>query len=163
MLTNSSMLFVASILLLTSTTSGQDPAAADTGDRDVSRTNIAEQFLPFGVGDMLQMAVELRKAGESLERFGESLNNVSTIAAEAAGSTSQNLAAIGGEFDPFGYKTAFQTIQQQNVVIQAQSQMIIQMQRKEIRRLEQQTSSTHRPKRRSRRKRPARVPNSSEE
>jgi hypothetical protein len=115
------------------------------------------------------MAVELRKAGESLERFGESVHKVSTTAAEAAGSTSQNLAALGGEFDPFGFKTAFQTIQQQNLIIQAQSQTIIAMQRKEIRRLERQAGQpdtaqrVQRRARRSRPRKPARVPKRSEQ
>ena len=108
---------------------------------------------------MLQMAVELRKASESLERFGSSLTDVSAVAATAANSTSQNLAAIGGEFDPFGFKTAFETIQQQNAVIQAQSQLIIELQQQEIRRLETATKENRiakRPERQSRRQRPSR-------
>src|SRR6056297_3665320 len=92
----------------------------------------------LSLGDMLQSATELRQAAESLERFGDSMVKVSAVAERSVVSGSENLAAIGGEFDPFGFKTAFQTIQQQNEIIQAQHQMIIELQQQEIRRLRQQ-------------------------
>lgn len=93
---------------------------------------------PLNLSDVLQSAAELRQAAESLERFGESMVKVSTVAERSAVTTSQNLAAIGGEFDPFGFKTAFLTIQQQNTIIQAQHEMIIKLQQQEIQRLRQQ-------------------------
>lgn len=92
----------------------------------------------LSLGDMLQSATELRQAAECLERFGDSMVKVSAVAERSVVSGSENLAAIGGEFDPFGFKTAFQTIQQQNEIIQAQHQMIIELQQQEIQRLRQQ-------------------------
>ncbi|MEZ6129713.1 MAG: hypothetical protein R3C59_13605 [Planctomycetaceae bacterium] len=90
------------------------------------------------LGDMMQSATELRLAADSLARFGESMVKVSAVAERSVVSASQNLAAMGGEFDPFGFKTAFQTIQQQNEIIQAQYQMIVTLQQQEIDRLREQ-------------------------
>lgn len=157
MSTNASVLVVANILMLTGMAFGQEPAGEDDGKEDVGTTNVAGLLQFLNANDILRIATELRKASESMKSFGESLNDVSTVAAEAAGATSKNLAAIGGEFDPFGFKTAFKTIQQQNAIIQAQSQIIMELQQKEIRRLQQENKSAKRPKRSPRKRNRSRI------
>ena len=151
-----STLVLFSILSVTRITCGQETIVGNDDNAKGSTPGVADLLQFVNVSDMLQIAVELRKTSESLERFGKSMQSVSSVAAKAASSTSQNLAAIGGEFDPFGFKTAFETIQQQNDTIQAQHQIIVEMQQKEIRRLEQKNRSEKRSKRPSRRKKPSR-------
>lgn len=157
------VLVMTGILMLTEVTSAQEPGGADNNSEKPGTTNLAGLLPSVDFKTMLQIASDLRKASESLSRFGESLKDATRIAAEASGSTSENLAAIGGEFDPFGFKTAFLTIQQQNAIIQAQSRMIIELQQKEIRRLKQKSKTSTRPKRQSRRRRISRARKSSEE
>lgn len=82
----------------------------------------------FGIGNMAQAAADLRQAGEAFERFADAAGGIGeTIAA--------SMATMSSEFDPFGYKTAFRTIGQQTQIIQQQSQMIRELQQREIERL----------------------------
>lgn len=148
---SASLLAVTHILMLTGMAFGQEPTVAE--ENSSARTNsIASLLQSVDVSDIVQIVGELRKAGETMNSFAESFKEASVVAAEAADSTSQNLAAIGGEFDPFGFKTAFRTIQQQNAIIQAQSKIIMELQQKEIRRLKQQNQPTKRQERHSRRR-----------
>lgn len=82
----------------------------------------------FGIGEMAQAAADLRKAGESFERVGKSLGRIAETIA-------QSLATMSSEFDPFGYKTAFRTVGQQTQIIQQQSELIRELQQREIDRL----------------------------
>ena len=50
--------------------------------------------------------------------------------------TSDHISRISSEFDPFGYKTAFRTVQAQNEVIERQQQLIQKLQQQEIDRLQ---------------------------
>ena len=45
---------------------------------------------------------------------------------------SSALAEMSREFDPFGYKTAFRTIGEQNRIIQQQAEVIQRLQQREI-------------------------------
>lgn len=141
--------FVA-VVLLSGLSLGDEPPAASLKTKAAPPVSLLGRLPLNGVGEMLQTATELRKAGESMERFGESLERVSAVVEKTASSTSSNLAAIGGEFDPFGFKTAFETIQQQNEIIQAQHQMIIALQQQEIQRLQKASTPKKRRARRSR-------------
>ena len=68
------------------------------------------------IGEMAQAAADLRKAGEAFERLGDAMGGI-------AEKIAQSLAAMSSEFDPFGYKTAFRTIAQQNEFIQQQARL----------------------------------------
>ena len=108
---------------------GHHPAAAQEAVKkpanSAAPTGISDLF---GVGGMAQAASDLRKAGEAFERFGTTLDGVTTTIAES-------LATMSSEFDPFGYKTAFRTIGQQTEIIQRQSKLIQDLQQQEIDRL----------------------------
>ncbi len=92
----------------------------------------------YGITEMAQMAGDLRAAAESMDRFGESMAAVSEDASSATQGATQNLAAIGGEFDPLGLKAAFQTIQQQNEIIQQQHETIMKLQNEQLQTLRRQ-------------------------
>lgn len=158
MTTRSLMFALAQFVLLSTVTCGQDEAGSKAAPTRSAATSIADLLQSVGTSDILQTATELRQAAESLAMFGDSLQQVSSDAAQAADSTSQNLAAIGGQFDPFGFKTAFLTIQQQNAIIQDQSRMIIQLQQEEIRRLKKEIGAPRTAQSRSRRAEKTRNP-----
>ena len=80
----------------------------------------------LGAGDMVGVATDLRKAGESFERFGNSLETVTPTITKALTESSRNLANVGGAFDPLGLKTAFTVIHEQNKTILALQQAEIQ-------------------------------------
>ena len=145
---------VVAQILLTNVSLGQEPLNADDGKKN-EISSLAELLQSVGINDMLQIVGDLRKSSESLERFGASFSQVSSVAADAANTTSQNMAEMSEGFDPFGFKTAFETIQQQNAIIQEQSKLIQNLQQKEIDRLEQRQESDLKSKRESRRKKPA--------
>jgi len=147
------LLVALSIPAMAITACGQNAAPDEKADGAV---DVSDVLTSVGASDMLQTAIEIRKASESLERFGESLEEISTVAGEAADSTTRNLAAVGGEFDPFGFQAAFETIQQQNAIIQAQHRLIIDLQQQEIRRLKAELAQSKPMRRRSRRRNPVR-------
>lgn len=91
--------------------------AASSGTHDLLR-----------IGEMAQTAADLRKAAEAFERLGNSIGSI-------VETTAKSLAAMSSEFDPFGYKTAFRTVGQQTQIIQQQSEMIRELQEREIKRL----------------------------
>ncbi len=99
------------------------------------------------IGEMAQAAADLRKAGEAFERLGDVMGG---IAEKIAGS----LAAMSSEFDPFGYKTAFRTIGQQTQIIQQQSELIRELQDREIERLQSQNAALRKQLDQPRQKRP---------
>lgn len=150
MTTRSFLFALTQMLLLSTVACGQDEAGSKAAPTRSVGTSIADLLQSVGNSDILQTATELRQAAESLAVFGDSLQQVSSDAAKAADSTSQNLAAIGGQFDPFGFKTAFLTIQQQNAIIQDQSRMIIKLQQAEIRRLKKEIGAPRTAQSRSR-------------
>ena len=82
---------------------------------------------------MAQAAADLRNAGEAFERFATSLGG-------AAETIATSLATMSSEFDPFGYKTAFRTLGQQNVMLQQQSETIRSLQDREIERLQSENA-----------------------
>jgi hypothetical protein len=86
------------------------------------------------IGEMAQAAADLRKAGEAFERLGDAMGGIAEKIAES-------LAAMSSEFDPFGYKTAFRTIAQQNDFIQQQSEIIRELQDREIERLQSENAA----------------------
>ena len=149
------MTLVVAQILLTSVTLGQEPLGATVDQEKSEISSLAGLLQTVGMADMLQIAGDLRKSSESLERFGDSISRVFSVAADAANTTSQNMADTSEGFDPFGFKTAFETIQQQNAIIQEQSKLIQDLQQKEIDRLEQRQESDLKSKRESRRKKPA--------
>lgn len=163
MSTNVSVLALANILVLIGTAFGQEPAGADDGKKHVGAPSVSDLLQRAKIDDIVLIATELRKASDSMKSFGESLNDVSVVTAEAAGTTSKHLAAIGGEFDPFGFKKAFETIQKQNAIIQAQSQMIIELQQKEIRRLQKENKMLKQPQRQSRKRKPSQTQKKSDD
>ena len=64
----------------------------------------------------------------------------------------ENLSRLSSEFDPFGYKTAFLTIQEQNEVIQRQQQLIQELQQREIDRLQQELKVAKQPTKKRKKK-----------
>ncbi len=162
MSTNVLVLVMANLLMLVGMASGQEPAGAADGKKDVGATGVSGLLQHANIDDIVLIATELRKASDSMKSFGESLNEISVVTAEAAGTTSKHLAAIGGEFDPFGFKAAFETIQKQNAIIQAQSQMIIELQQRKIRRLRKENKLLKQPKRESRKRKTSQTRKSSD-
>ncbi len=108
---------------------GEKPPAADTPSRLLE--------LPTGgsFGAMVQSAGDMRAAAESLERFGQVLDRIVPIASEAVKSLGESQAAMSREFDPFGFKEAQRTLQQQNEIIARQQELIQDLLREENERL----------------------------
>ena len=108
------LLSVAGIALLA------NPAVAQVPPKDAPSSDPKGKLVNvFGGGDMAQAAADLRKAGEAFARFGDSLEAISSTIAEAIVQSSEHHAIMSRAFDPFGFKTAFRTIGQQNETIQA--------------------------------------------
>jgi hypothetical protein len=144
---------VLAAILLTNVSCGQESKVANKVTEAVDVSSVSGLLKSVSITDVLQISGDLRKSSESLEKFGESMKQVSTAVGKAASTTSENMAAMSAEFDPFGFKTAFKTIQLQNAIIERQSQLIQELQQKEILRLQQDSDTQDRPKRRSRRTR----------
>jgi hypothetical protein len=85
--------------------------------------------------DVARTANDFRLGGEALDRMAASLARVSVRMAEAMVDVSENLAVASSGFDPFGFKTAFQTIQRQNEIVREQSATIQELQQQEVKRL----------------------------
>ena len=95
-------------------------AYAQAAPKDASSSDSkANPFGLLGAGDLVQAAADLRKAAEAFERFGDTLEGVSATIAGALVEVSEHHAKMSDAFDPFGFKTAFATIQEQNQTIQA--------------------------------------------
>ena len=90
---------------------------------------------PPAVVDMIRSAGDLRKAAESFERAATIMQDLAPVVTEGMVKGSANLAAISDSFDPFGFKTAFQTIREQGQTIQALQQAEIQRLTEECQRL----------------------------
>ncbi len=97
----------------------------------------------FKFGEAIQAASDLRKAAEAAERFGTLLDGVAATIAES-------MAAMSREFDPFGYKSAFRTIEQQNEIIQEQHETIRELLEKENARLQAENELLRRHSKRQR-------------
>lgn len=97
-----------------------------------------------------QAASDLRMAAEAFERFGNSLNGTADRVATALENTSRHHAEMSRDFDPFGYKAAFQTIQRQNEVI-------AKLYRQELRRRKHEGKQEESPKKRDKKKKRARA------
>lgn len=91
------------------------------------KSNAGTTGNPLSLASMAQVAGDLRKASEVIERLGLSLDVIVSLG--------NSLATMSSEFDPFGYKTAFRTIGQQNQTIQSLQQTIQDLQSREIERL----------------------------
>jgi hypothetical protein len=89
----------------------------------------------LGVRDATKAAADMRKAGESFERFGNSMETTTPILSKALTESTRNLADIGGAFDPIGLKTAFAVIREQGQTIQALQQAEIDRLKAECERL----------------------------
>jgi hypothetical protein len=102
---------------------------------------------PFGSllgGDVMRAANDFRMGSEALDRFGRALASINSRVAEAMVEISENLADASTGFDPFGFKTAFQTIQRQNEILHEQSATIQELQQQEIRRLRKELKRSKR-------------------
>ncbi len=122
-----------------------NPALAQEPPKDTSAGNSkANLFSIPGVGDMVQAAGDLRKAGEAFERFGESLRRIASTIAQGLVESSKNHAIMSGAFDPFGFKTAFATIREQNRTIQALHKAETRSLKKECRRLKKKIERSKR-------------------
>ena len=82
---------------------------------------------------MAQAASDLKSAGEAFERFATSLDG-------AAEAIAASLATMSSEFDPFGYKTAFRTLGQQDAMLQQQRETIQALQDRELERLQSENT-----------------------
>lgn len=108
-------------------------ATAQGASEEVSSDGSAGKVVSmFGVGDMLQAAGDFRKATEALERFGGMLQGIVSTLSKGLEESSRNHAVMSDSFDPFGFKTAFKTIQEQGQTIQ-------KLQKAEIRRLRKES------------------------
>lgn len=107
----------------------------------------------FDIGEMAKAADNLKQAADSLQQFGNSMQVIAPIVSDAMTTTSDNMARMTAEFDPFGFKTSFLTIQRQNEIIQQQNELIQELLRKEIERLNAAERPMPRRKKGARRKR----------
>lgn len=98
---------------------------ASTAQESQSNSSASSPVVDFGLADLADSAADARIAGEAFERFGGTLANVAVELADA-------LARMSARFDPFGYKTAFQTLGRQSEIIQKQQALIFQLQSQQI-------------------------------
>ena len=118
-----------------------NPALAQTPPKDVpSSGSQPKHIAPLGAGDMVQAAANLRKASESFERFGNSLERVTTALTKGLVESSENLAIMSSGFDPLGLKHAFATIQRQTQTIQSLHEAETERLRKECAKLKKKIS-----------------------
>ena len=96
----------------------------------------------FGLGGATRAASDLRSSGEAFDRLGRSLKELMPTIADALIEVSGHLAEMSSAFDPFGYKTAFQTIAKQNEIIKTQSETIQELLRADIERLHRELERT---------------------
>jgi hypothetical protein len=94
--------------------------------------------------DLARAANDFRLGSEALDRAAASLVRVNVRLAEAMEKVSQNVAATSSGFDPFGFKTAFETIQRQNEIVREQSATIRKLQQQEIKRLRKELERSNR-------------------
>lgn len=87
------------------------------------------------IANMLRATHDLRLASEALAQFGKSLEQITPKVAEATVATSREMSAMSAAFDPFGFKTSYQVISEQNKIIREQNEIIRQLQQAEIVRL----------------------------
>jgi len=87
-------------------------------------------FESFKAGGLAQTARDFRAGSEALERFGRSLESACNRLADAMEKVSEHHAEASREFDPFGFKTAFLTIQKQNEIMYRLQQREIRQVRK---------------------------------
>jgi hypothetical protein len=81
---------------------------------------------------------DLRKAAEASQKSLELLERVMPAGGELLLGVTENISRLSSEFDPFGYKTAFRTVQEQNEIIVRQQQLIQDLQQREIDRLQRE-------------------------
>jgi hypothetical protein len=91
--------------------------------------------------ELVQGASDLKKAAEASQRSLDSLERIMPSLSPLVLGTTENLSRLSSEFDPFGYKTAFRTVQSQNEVIQRQQQLIQELQQREIDRLQKELAA----------------------
>lgn len=91
--------------------------------------------------ELVQGVSDLRKAAEASQKSLDSLERIMPILSPLVLGTTENLSRLSSEFDPFGYKTAFRTVQSQNEVIQRQQQLIQELQQREIDRLQRELAA----------------------
>lgn len=73
--------------------------------------------------NMIQAASDLRKASEALVQITSLLEKMIPIVAQAAVDASHELATMSNNFDPFGYKTSYRVIHEQNKIILEQTRL----------------------------------------
>jgi hypothetical protein len=118
--------FTATLLVGLPTTVRAQDAEASEGLVVESGTNPLQSFLR--IGELSKSAADLRAASESAERLGESAGGIAEHIAAS-------LARMSSEFDPFGYKTAFRTLNQQaNSMMQLQAKIEL-LQNREMQRV----------------------------
>ncbi|MCA9219757.1 MAG: hypothetical protein KDA71_05480 [Planctomycetales bacterium] len=127
--------------------SGETKEASGTAKGwDISGALQGKLLGGMNLQEMGQAAADLRAAAEAFERFGDSLNGTADRVATAIENTSRHHAEMSRDFDPFGYKAAFQTIQRQN-------EMIEKLYRLELRRLKHERRPDDSAKKRGKKKR----------
>jgi hypothetical protein len=87
-------------------------------------------------GELAQSASDLRKSAEAIQQTVALLERIMPTLGPVILGTTENMSRLSSEFDPFGYKTAFRTVQVQNEIIERQQQLIQKLQQDEINRLQ---------------------------
>src|SRR5690606_16246478 len=118
------LLAILCVALLNSRAQAQQPPAQD---RPTGPPPLA---LP-DVGKMMKATNDLRIASEALVQFGKSLEKITPVVAQASVATSHEMAMMSDGFDPFGFKTSYRAIHEQNKIIQEQNEIIRQLQQAE--------------------------------
>jgi hypothetical protein len=114
---------VAGLLLIPQTAAAEEPLPP----KGPARAALGDLFR---LGEITQAAEDLKQAGQAFEQFGVSMEVVAA-----------SMAIMSSEFDPFGYKTAFRTIDRQAETIERQHEVIRELQQQEIDRLQRELHS----------------------
>ena len=145
-------------LVATTLLRAQDrPQAAPTGEKVQPKAPDLSELLKLGssgAGDLLQGMSDLRKAAEASQKSLELLERIMPAGGELLLGVTENISRLSSEFDPFGYKTAFRTLQDQNEIIVRQQQLIQDLQQREIDRLQRELAAVKQPGKRRKNSQP---------
>lgn len=126
---------IACIVVIASSFAASRADAQEAGPPAESAQAGSSLFERMSTRELLESAQQFRQASEALERATTALERVILDGGAILVEISENVALTSSEFDPFGYKNAFRTIQQQQTIIQRQSTLIQRLQQQEIERL----------------------------
>ena len=137
------LLIVSCFMFLVNTAFGQQPSSEGPSKQpDLSHALMTPPpFNTYSINDLLKITGNLRDAAASAERSVEGLKEIAAEASTSVEKISHSMSQISSEFDPFGFKEGYRTVQLQTRILQRQSQVINELQQAEIERLKRQIAA----------------------